>query len=189
MWSCRAPRFWLNFMQSWSWRQSAQRCLNVHGGNAWNGYHITRKYSLFLLAHIVIVRSRRRRIPLLSLMNLVEVCFCVSCLEYFSSMFKGPLPMMALVWLGLYQSKTIINWHHLVLISIRHIATQIRAFCLFATHFHELTALDQQIQHVKNLHVVAHVSGGETSPHDRDIALLYKVESGMIIKRILNQAE
>jgi len=97
--------------------------------------------------------------------------------------------MMALVWLGLYQSKIIINWHHLVLISIRHIATQIRAFCLFATHFHELTALDQQIQHVKNLHVVAHVSGGETSPHDRDIALLYKVESGMIIKRILNQAE
>ncbi|KAL9709930.1 MSH2 protein [Leucoagaricus gongylophorus] len=60
-----------------------------------------------------------------------------------------------------------------------HIATQIRAFCLFATHFHELTALDQQIQHVKNLHVVAHVSGGETSPHDRDIALLYKVESGV----------
>ncbi|KAF5343843.1 hypothetical protein D9756_011343 [Leucocoprinus leucothites] len=60
-----------------------------------------------------------------------------------------------------------------------HIATQIHAFCLFATHFHELTALDQQIQHVKNLHVVAHVSGSETSTHDRDIALLYRVEPGV----------
>lgn len=59
-----------------------------------------------------------------------------------------------------------------------HIASKIRAFCLFATHFHELTALDQQISHVKNLHVVAHV-GQEDGSHERDITLLYKVEPGV----------
>lgn len=63
-------------------------------------------------------------------------------------------------------------------IVVRHIASQIHAFCLFATHFHELTALDQQIQHVKNLHVVAHVTSSDASSQDRDITLLYKVEPG-----------
>ena len=60
----------------------------------------------------------------------------------------------------------------------RHIASQIHAFCMFATHFHELTALDQQIKHVKNLHVVAHVSDADEAGRDRDITLLYKVEPG-----------
>ncbi|KLO12951.1 DNA mismatch repair protein MSH2 [Schizopora paradoxa] len=60
-----------------------------------------------------------------------------------------------------------------------HIASQIHAFCLFATHFHELTALDQQIPHVKNFHVVAHVTKTGESTQDRDITLLYKVESGV----------
>ncbi|EJD43340.1 DNA mismatch repair protein [Auricularia subglabra TFB-10046 SS5] len=61
-----------------------------------------------------------------------------------------------------------------------HIASQIRAFCLFATHFHELTALDHQLPHVKNLHVVAHVAPrGTESKHDRDITLLYKVQPGI----------
>ncbi|KAI5118904.1 hypothetical protein M0805_002819 [Coniferiporia weirii] len=60
-----------------------------------------------------------------------------------------------------------------------HIASQIHAFCLFATHFHELTALDQQISHVKNLHVVAHVTKTGESTQDRDITLLYKVEPGI----------
>ncbi|KAF8434863.1 DNA mismatch repair protein [Boletus edulis BED1] len=59
-----------------------------------------------------------------------------------------------------------------------HIASNIRAFCLFATHFHELTALDQEIPHVKNLHVVAHV-GQEQGSQERDITLLYKVEPGV----------
>jgi DNA mismatch repair protein MSH2 len=62
--------------------------------------------------------------------------------------------------------------------SSRHIASQIHAFCLFATHFHELTALDQQLLHVKNLHVVAHVTRKGEATQDRDITLLYKVESG-----------
>ncbi|GBE87515.1 DNA mismatch repair protein msh-2 [Sparassis crispa] len=60
-----------------------------------------------------------------------------------------------------------------------HIASHIHAFCLFATHFHELTALDQQIPHVKNLHVVAHVSKSDEATRDRDITLLYKVEPGV----------
>ncbi|OBZ78347.1 DNA mismatch repair protein msh-2 [Grifola frondosa] len=60
-----------------------------------------------------------------------------------------------------------------------HIASQIHAFCLFATHFHELTALDQEISHVKNLHVVAHVSNSGEASGDRDITLLYKVEPGV----------
>jgi len=64
------------------------------------------------------------------------------------------------------------------LTSIRHISSEIHAFCLFATHFHELTALDQQISHVKNLHVVAHVSG-DSADKSQDITLLYKVEPGV----------
>ncbi|KZT68906.1 DNA mismatch repair protein [Daedalea quercina L-15889] len=60
-----------------------------------------------------------------------------------------------------------------------HIASEIHAFCLFATHFHELTALDQEIPHVKNLHVVAHVSNSDDGTRDRDITLLYKVEPGI----------
>jgi hypothetical protein len=61
----------------------------------------------------------------------------------------------------------------------RKIASEIHAFCLFATHFHELTALDQELKHVKNLHVVAHVSDSDSQSKERDITLLYKVEPGM----------
>lgn len=56
---------------------------------------------------------------------------------------------------------------------IRYIATKIRAFCLFATHFHELTTLIDTVKHVKNLHVAVHV--GE----ERDVTLLYKVNEGV----------
>nr|ASF90284.1 hypothetical protein SPAR01119 [Bartheletia paradoxa] len=60
-----------------------------------------------------------------------------------------------------------------------HIATKIRCFCLFATHFHELTALSAQQAHVTNRHVVAHVNQTGKSTQDRDITLLYKVEPGV----------
>ncbi|KAF9265861.1 DNA mismatch repair protein [Marasmius fiardii PR-910] len=60
-----------------------------------------------------------------------------------------------------------------------HIASKIHAFCLFATHFHELTTLDQQIPHVKNLHVVAHVGEKTSADEKQDITLLYKVEPGV----------
>ncbi|KAF8217826.1 DNA mismatch repair protein [Mycena galopus ATCC 62051] len=59
-----------------------------------------------------------------------------------------------------------------------HIASEIHAFCLFATHFHELTALDQQLPHVKNLHVVAHVEDAQDGM-EQQITLLYKVEPGI----------
>lgn len=65
----------------------------------------------------------------------------------------------------------------------RHIATKIRAFCLFATHFHELTTLNQNLAYVKNLHVEALVqqrkaADGTISKQERDITLLYKVKDG-----------
>jgi hypothetical protein len=69
-------------------------------------------------------------------------------------------------------------WCPLLISLVRHIASQIHAFCLFATHFHELTALDQDLSQVKNLHVVAHVTKIGEETLDRDITLLYKVEPG-----------
>ncbi|KAJ6491405.1 muts domain V-domain-containing protein [Mycena vitilis] len=59
-----------------------------------------------------------------------------------------------------------------------HIASEIHAFCMFATHFHELTALDQQLPHVTNLHVVAHVDEAQNGT-EQQITLLYKVEPGI----------
>jgi DNA mismatch repair protein MSH2 len=63
----------------------------------------------------------------------------------------------------------------------RHIASKIRCFCLFATHFHELTTLDQNLSHVKNYHVVAHVQPRATSnggKAENEITLLYQVKEG-----------
>ncbi|WVQ70559.1 hypothetical protein IAR50_000078 [Cryptococcus sp. DSM 104548] len=63
-----------------------------------------------------------------------------------------------------------------------YIAEKIHCFCLFATHFHELTTLAEKNAHVKNLHVEAHVKErgeGETGSKERDITLLYKVSDGI----------
>ncbi|KAK4052821.1 MSH2 protein [Microbotryomycetes sp. JL201] len=60
-----------------------------------------------------------------------------------------------------------------------HLATETRASVLFASHFHELTALAQQVPHVKNLHVVAHVDTKPDSLTGKEITLLYKVEPGV----------
>ncbi|GAA5944308.1 mismatch repair ATPase MSH2 [Sporobolomyces koalae] len=60
-----------------------------------------------------------------------------------------------------------------------HLCTVTRASVLFATHFHELTALAQTVKHVKNLHVVAHVEENPDSLTGKEITLLYKVAQGV----------
>jgi DNA mismatch repair protein MSH2 len=66
-----------------------------------------------------------------------------------------------------------------------HLATEIHAYSMFATHFHELTYLANDLPNVRNLHVVAHIDNApaldesESSTEEkRNIALLYKVEEG-----------
>ena len=65
--------------------------------------------------------------------------------------------------------------------TVHHLYAHNRCRALFATHFHELTTLDQQLAHVTNLHVVAHVSapaaGG--AARTKDMTLLYKVARGV----------
>ncbi|KAK3346803.1 DNA mismatch repair protein msh-2 [Lasiosphaeria hispida] len=62
-----------------------------------------------------------------------------------------------------------------------HIVKEIGCFALFATHFHELTALAEQHPQVRNLHVTAHISGtGADKNNDkREVTLLYKVDEGI----------
>ena len=68
-----------------------------------------------------------------------------------------------------------------------HIASDIGAFALFATHFHELTALADTHPQVRNLHVVAHISDAPSAApsaaadqaRKREVTLLYKVAPGI----------
>lgn len=69
-------------------------------------------------------------------------------------------------------------WLTNTVMPLRYIATQIKAFCLFATHFHELTALNEKVPHVRNLNVAVHV-GEDNERGVRDITLLYKVNEGV----------
>lgn len=52
-----------------------------------------------------------------------------------------------------------------------HLAKNTRCFTLFATHFHELTSLEDCVQGVKNRHVTAHTDTGT-------ITMLYNVREG-----------
>lgn len=54
-----------------------------------------------------------------------------------------------------------------------YIATQINCFCLFATHFHEMTAMQKELSNVKNLFVSALAEGDK-------LTMLYKVKEGVI---------
>lgn len=96
--------------------------------------------------------------------------------------------MTDLVWHGLYPSK--LSNDKMILAKVtqnmigpsffRYIATEIRAFCLFATHFHELTELGATVPHVQNLNVAVHVDeSGSNDSGRRDITLLYKVDEGV----------
>ncbi|PQE32322.1 hypothetical protein CJF32_00001076 [Rutstroemia sp. NJR-2017a WRK4] len=60
-----------------------------------------------------------------------------------------------------------------------YIVREIGAFSMFATHFHELTALVEEFPQVKNLHVVAHIDGDAGEKGKREVTLLYKVEEGI----------
>ncbi|KAL8985311.1 MAG: hypothetical protein Q9205_000960 [Flavoplaca limonia] len=60
-----------------------------------------------------------------------------------------------------------------------HIVKEIGCFAMFATHFHELTALVEEYPQVRNLHVVAHIGDVNKDKDRREVTLLYKVEEGV----------
>ena len=49
-----------------------------------------------------------------------------------------------------------------------YLINNIKCFCLFATHYHELTTLETKMESVRNLHVSAHTT-------DHTITMLYNV--------------
>ncbi|XP_076658764.1 DNA mismatch repair protein spel1 isoform X1 [Halictus rubicundus] len=53
-----------------------------------------------------------------------------------------------------------------------YLARDVKSYCLFATHFHEITKLEEEISAVKNQHVTALVN-------DNKLTLLYKVKPGV----------
>lgn len=66
-----------------------------------------------------------------------------------------------------------------------HISTKIKASCLFATHFYELTALATNIPAVRNFHVTA-----KANPSDHRLEFLYEVRDGACDKSFgVNVAE
>eukprot|EP00954_Amorphochlora_amoebiformis_P006135 480191-Amorphochlora_amoeboformis.AAC.1 len=52
-----------------------------------------------------------------------------------------------------------------------HLATETKAYTLFATHFHELTKLAEKVSTVVNKHVTAHTS-------NKSITMMYQVNNG-----------
>jgi DNA mismatch repair protein MutS len=55
---------------------------------------------------------------------------------------------------------------------VEHIATKIRARCLFATHYHELTHLSENFSHIKNYHMACKRT-------DSGVLFLYHIQKGV----------
>ena len=54
----------------------------------------------------------------------------------------------------------------------RHLAAELRSYIVFATHFHELTELEHQVDTVGNLHVKAYCNGDK-------LTMLYSIDKGV----------
>jgi len=54
-----------------------------------------------------------------------------------------------------------------------YLATEVKCLTLFATHFHEMTAMEKELPNVKNLYVSALAEGDK-------LTMLYKVKEGVI---------
>jgi len=61
---------------------------------------------------------------------------------------------------------------HFTTIFPRHLAKEVQAFCLFATHFHELTRLAGMLSNIRNSHVTAITT-------DDSLTLMYQVKEGV----------
>lgn len=62
--------------------------------------------------------------------------------------------------------------NYLLYVFFRHLAKDIRSYCLFATHFHEITKLAEEVPTIQNHHVTALVE-------DNKLTLLYTVKPGI----------
>lgn len=61
-----------------------------------------------------------------------------------------------------------------------HMARDVHSFTLFATHFHEITKLANEVPTIYNLHVMAQVETSDAERMTEDhVVLLYKVERGI----------
>ena len=58
---------------------------------------------------------------------------------------------------------------------IEYLHDNIKAITLFSTHYHELTSLENNKKHIKNIHVSAHEENGE-------ITFLHKIKEGSVDK-------